>query len=155
VGARFTAREAQEVGTSLTGWRADLDTMPAITWSMAPGLLSALLLVVGALLAAAGGALAYKIRPRRSPARPDPGPPEPVVTPLERALALLELSRRVDGAADQRRALELVAAALGEHGDAKLALVSRALAWSKPIPAVEQTNGLAVQARSALTNGAR
>lgn len=155
VGARFSARDAQAAGTSLTGWRADLDSMPTVTYSMTPGVLSGLLLVGGALLASAGGALAYRVRPRRSPARPDPGPPEPVLTPLQRALALLELSERVDGAADQRRALELVAAALAEHGDAKLALASRALAWSRPAPAFEDTNGMAVRARSALWNGAR
>lgn len=155
VGARFSARDAQAVGSSLTGWRADLDTMPTVTYSMAPGLLSALLLVGGVLLASAGGALAYKIRRRRPPAQPEPVPAGPTLTPLERALALLELSRRVDGAADQRRALELVAAALAQHGNAKLALLSRTLAWSRPTPAVEQTNGMAVQARSALSNGAR
>jgi hypothetical protein len=155
VGARYSARDAQAVGSSLTGWRADLDTMPTVTYSMTPGLLSALLLVGGALLASAGGALAYKLRRRRSPAQPESVPPEPIMTPLERALALLELSRRVDGAADQRRALELVATALAHHGDAKLALLSRTLAWSMPIPAVGQTNGLAVQARSALSNGTR
>jgi hypothetical protein len=155
VGARFSARDAQAAGTSLTGWRADLDSMPTVTYSMTPSLLSGLLLVGGALLASAGGALAYRVRPRRSPARPEPGPPGPVLTPLERALLLLEISERVDGAADQRRALELVAAALVEHGDAKLALASRALAWSRPAPAVEETNGMAVQARSALWHGAR
>lgn len=155
VGARFSARDAQATGTSLTGWRADVDSMPTLTYSMTPGVLSALLLVGGALVASAGGAFAYRVRPRRTASTlPEAGPPEPVLTSLERALALLEISERVDGAADQRRALELVAAALAEHGDAKLASTSRALAWSRPVPAVKETNGLAVQARSALLNGA-
>ena len=35
--------------------------------------------------------------------------PERVLSPLEQALALLEEAVRVNGAADQRRALELVA----------------------------------------------
>jgi len=155
VGARFSARDAQAVGSSSTGWRADLDSMPAATYRMSPGLLSALLLAGGAVLASAGGVFAYRVRPRRTASTlPETGPSEPVLTPLERALALLELSERVDGAADQRRALELVAAALAEHGNPKLALASRTLAWSQPVPAVADTNGLAVQARSALWNGA-
>jgi hypothetical protein len=63
---------------------------------------------------------------------------------------LLEDSARVDGAADQRRALELVATVLVERGDMNLAQAARALAWSKPVPRVGETNGLAVRARSAL-----
>jgi hypothetical protein len=155
VGARFSARDAQAVGTSSSGWRADLDSMPAVTYRMSPGLFSALLLAGGALLAVAGGAFAYRVRPRRTASTvSEPSPREPVLTPLERALALLELSERVDGAADQRRALELVAASLAERGNPKLALTSRALAWSRSLPTVADTNGLAVRARSALRNGA-
>jgi len=156
VGARYSARAAQSSGVSLTGWRADLLSLPAVTYAVTPGLLFALLLAAGTLLASAAGAFAYLVRPRRgSPTRPRAdGPPEPVLTPLERALALLEDSAWVDGAGDQRRALELVAAALAERGDMKLALASRALAWSEPVPGVRETNGLAVRARSALWVGA-
>lgn len=155
IGARYSARAAQSAGAS-GGWRADLESLPAVTYSTTPGLLFALLLAAGIVLASAAGAFAYLLRPRRvSPTSPSAeGPPEPVLTPLELALALLEDSTRVDGAADQRRALELVAAALAEHGDMKLALASRALAWSEPVPGVRETNGLAVRARSSLWNGA-
>ena len=155
VGARFSARDAQAVGSSSGGWRADLDSMPAVTYRMSPGPLSAMLLVGGALVASAGGVFAYRLRPRRTASTiPEAGPPEPVLVPLERALALLEATERVDGAADQRRALELVADALAERGNPKLASTSRALAWSRPVPAINETNGLAVEARSALSNGA-
>jgi hypothetical protein len=152
IGARYSAREAQSAGTSLGGWRADLLSMPAVTYSVAPGLLLALLLAAGTLLVSAAGAFAYLVRPRRvSPTHPSAeAPPEVVLTPLELALALLEDSARVNGTGDQRRALELVAAALAEHGDMKLALASRTLAWSEPVPGVGETNGLAVRARSAL-----
>ena len=155
VGARFSARDAQAVGSSSGGWRADLDSMPAVTYRMSPGLLSALLLAGGAALASAG-VFAYRFRPRRTtaPTLPEAAPLQPGLTPLEQALALLELSQRVDGAADQRRALELVAAALAERGSPKLALASRTLAWSRPVPGVEETNGVAAKARSALGNGA-
>jgi hypothetical protein len=151
IGARFSAKAAQSAGAS-GGWRADFESLPAVTYGVAPGLLFALLLAAGTVLASAAGAFAYLVRPRRvSPTNPRAdGPPELVLTPLERALALLEDSARVNGAADQRRALELVAAALAERGDMKLALASRALAWSEPVPGVRETNGLAVRARSAL-----
>lgn len=156
IGARYSARAAQSSGPSSGGWRADLLSLPAVTYAVTPGLLFALLLAAGTLLGSAAGAFAYLVRPRRgSPTRPRAdGPPEPVLTPLERAFALLEDSARVDGAGDQRRALELVAAALAERGDMKLALASRALAWSEPVPGVRETNGLAVRARSALWVGA-
>ncbi|HEX2346214.1 MAG TPA: hypothetical protein VHI12_06495, partial [Gaiellaceae bacterium] len=36
VGARFSARDAQAVGSSSGGWRADLDSMPAVTYRMSP-----------------------------------------------------------------------------------------------------------------------
>jgi hypothetical protein len=117
-----------------------------------PGLLFALLLAAGIVLAIAGGAFVHRARRRRAPPAPigADGPSEPAVTPLDRALALLEDSARLDGAADQRRALELVAAALDGCGDMKLACESRVLAWSEPVPGVRETNGMAVRARSAL-----
>jgi len=152
VRARYSQRDAQSAGASATGWRADLLSLPAVTYSVAPGLLLALLLAAGTLLAIAAGRFAYLVRPRRAPpARPKAdGPPEPVLTPLERALALLEDPARVDGAGDQRRALELVAAGLVECGDVKLGQAARTLAWSEPVPGVEQTSGLAARARSVL-----
>ena len=152
VDARYSQRDAQSAGASATGWRADLLSMPAVTYGMTPGLLFALLLAAGTLLTIAAGVFAYAARIRRAPpvSPQADGPPGPVLTPLELALELLETSARVDGATDQRRALELVAAALAERGDTKLAHASRVLAWSKPLPGVRETNGLAARARSAL-----
>lgn len=152
IGARYSPTAAQ----AATPWQADLLSLPAVTYTMTPGLLFVLLLAAGALLAIAGGAFAYRALRRRTPppalTRADE-PSWPVLTPLELALALLEDSARVNGAGDQRRALELVAAALVEHGDMNLAEAARALAWSKPVPEIGETNGLAVQARSALGEG--
>lgn len=150
VGSRYAASAAQSSGAPASRWRADLLSLPAVTYSVGPGLLFALLLAGGILLAIAGGAFAYLVMPRRAPPRAPKAPPEPVLTPLERALALLEDSARVDGAADQRRALELVAEGLVDRGDMKLAQTARALAWSEPVPGVEETSGLAARARSAL-----
>jgi hypothetical protein len=149
ISARYSSSVAQAGGTP---WRADLVSLPAVSYRIAPARLSALLLAGSALLAMVAGAIAYVVLPRRRPP-PIPQveePPEPVLTPLERAFILLEVSTRVDGAADQRRALELVAGELAERSDARLARVARALAWSPPVPQVEETRGLAASARSAL-----
>lgn len=152
IGARFSARDALSAGASTSGWRVDLLSLPPFSYRVTPGLLLGLLLAAGIVLAIAGGAFVYRAPGRRAPPAPmsADGPSEPGVTPLDRALALLEDSARVDGAADQRRALELVAAALVGCGDMRLARESRALAWSEPVPGIRETNGLAARARAAL-----
>jgi hypothetical protein len=154
--SRFGA-SAFDDGEALTlPWRADLVAQPAISYHVAPGLLLGLLLAVGGLLAAAGSVLAYLAWPRRAPAEePEPEPvPAPVLTPLEHALVLLESADRLDGAGDQRRALELVAEALHERGDGDLARTARELAWSESAPPIETTHAVAVRARSALEEDA-
>ena len=86
----------------------------------------------------------------RSPS-PSSRPPPPL-SPLEQALILLEQSIRVDGAADQRRALELVAEELelADWGDRDLARTARALAWSEGVPPANETTRLAARVRTAL-----
>jgi hypothetical protein len=136
-------------------WRADVLTLPAVSYDASPGLLI-LVLLAGAALATAGGvALAYVAWPRREPPPPPPpAPPAPVrvLSPLEQALELLENSIRVDGAPEQRRALEQVAEQLelSDWGDSKLAREARVLAWSEDVPPVEVTTSLAARVRSAL-----
>jgi hypothetical protein len=134
-------------------WRADLETMPAVSYRLPAGLLIPAALVLAALLAVGGAALAYVAIPRRAPApEPEPEPePEPVIllTPLEQALELLEDASRADGTEDRRRALELVAEVLDlDHPD--LARAARALAWSEDDPLVEQTSGLATRVRTTI-----
>lgn len=147
--SRFTQQAAQAGGRS--PWQADLETFPAATYSMAPGRVLALLLAAGTLLAVAGSALAYIALPRHDRRiQPKPEPPPRGPTPLEQALALLEDPARVNGSGDQRRALELVAEALVDRGDPILARSARALAWSAPVPGVEETGGVAARARTSL-----
>jgi hypothetical protein len=138
-------------------WRADLVSLPGVSYRIAPGFLLALLLFGSALLSGTGLLLAYRAWPRRSPAPPpEPVEPEPVfeqtLSPLEQALLLLEESVRADGPADQRRALELVAEELelAEWGDPELGRTARVLAWSEEIPHVSATSDLAARVRSAL-----
>ena len=153
--SRFTASDLEGSGRASTPWEADLITLPAPSYRVAPAVL-VVLLVAGAALAALGAvALAYMAWPRRAPApfaEPEPEIAPQVLSPLEQALVLLEEAVRVNGAADQRRALELVAEELelAEWGDPDLARAVRALAWSKDIPPVEETSGLAARVRSVL-----
>ncbi len=153
--SRFAAVNFDAPGDQSAAWRADLSSLPAVTYRIAPGVLVVILLGGAALAALAAAGLAYVAWPRRAPPEPEPEPelpPEPVLTPLEQALALLEESVRSDGAAEQRRALELVAEELelAEWGDRDLARTARALAWSEGVPPIDQTNRLAARVRSAL-----
>ena len=105
------------------------------------------------LLLGAAGALAYFGWPRRQ-VEPEPEPepePELLLTPLERALELLEDAAGANGAADQRRSLELVAEVLGERGEEDgLAQTARELAWSPTAPPPDATRQLAARVRAAL-----
>ena len=155
--SRFTALSgagAAQRGSSQP-WRADLLSLPPVSYTVAPRVLSVLLLAVAALAAIAGIVLGWLAWPQRVPAappEPEPEPPPEPLSPLEQALVLLEQSIRVDGAADQRRALELVAEELelAEWGDRDLARTARALAWSKGVPPVAETARLAARVRAEL-----
>jgi hypothetical protein len=154
VDSRYAQKTLSAAGTPPPAWKAALFSLPSLTYSISPSLLFALLLTGGLVLLLAAGGLVYLAwrRPavRVAPAPPTP-PPAPVLTPLERALLLLELSERVDGAGDQRRALERVADELARRGEAELARAARALAWSEPAPGTEQTTRFAESARSKIT----
>lgn len=133
-------------------FRADLVTLPPPTTPIAPVLLAAGIGGVAALLACLGAALVALAWP---PARPEPErPPQPEratsLSPLERALALLEESTIRDGAGERRRALELVAGELEAWGDDDLAGIARALAWSSSAPEGSQTDALVARVRGAL-----
>jgi hypothetical protein len=135
-----------------TPWRGDMVSMPPVSYRVDPETARIPLFGAAAAFAVLGLALAYLGRPRR---RPKPvllpeEPPAPVLRPVERALAMLEDAVAVDGAADRRRALELVAAELAGRGSHDLARLARTLAWSKQSPALERTTPLAEEARPAL-----
>jgi hypothetical protein len=134
-------------------WRLDVTGVPEPSYRAAPGLLLALLIGGSLILLAGGGALAYAGWPRRH-VEPEPEPaqePELLPTPLEQALELLEDAARANGAADQRRSLELVAEVLAERGEEDgLAEAARTLAWSPTAPGPDKTKSLAARVRAAL-----
>jgi hypothetical protein len=150
--SRYTAASFEDTADTPAPWRADVSTLPAVSYRLSPNLALVLLLGASALLVAAAGVLVYAAWPRRAPAPPPEPEPEPFpsLTPLEQALALLEESVRTDGAGDQRRALELVAEELEEWGDEDLAGAARVLAWSEGIPEPEETRELAGRVRAEL-----
>ncbi len=153
VTARYAPPSASQ-GTSQppTRWQADLVSLPAATYRIGPWALAALLFTAAVLLAGAATALVLRTR-RRVASVVVAGlvaPAGPGLTPLEYALRLLEDATRVNGSGDQRRALELVADGLVHRGDRPLARSARALAWSRPVPTIEETRGLATDARRVL-----
>lgn len=151
VDSRYAQKTLSAAGSRAAPWKAALFSLPSLTYSISPSLLFALLLTGGILLLLAAGAVFYlaRRRPVARPARaPAPPPPARMLTPLERALLLLELSERVDGSGDQRRALERVADELAKRGEAELARAARLLAWSEPVPGTEETTRFAASARS-------
>ena len=153
--SRVAATDLQNNLRSSAPWQADVISLPAASFRLAPRLLVALLLVAALALAAGGIALAVAAWPRREPAPPPPPPvlpAEPALSPLEQALVLLEQSVRQDGAEEQRRALELVAEELetAGWGDRTLANAARRLAWSEVAPPVDATSDLAARVRAAV-----
>jgi hypothetical protein len=148
--ANFDA--GSQVGPS-TPWRADVVTMPAVSYLVPPWLALWGAVVVGGLFVLGGAWLVYRAWPRRAPAPPPEPEPEPLpqLTPLEQALALLEDAAREDGVEERRRSLELVAEVLEEHEDARdLVHTAKVLAWSEADPEVEDTSGLAARVRTKL-----
>ena len=134
-------------------WRADMVSLPAVSYRASPGLVLALLLLAGVLLVAAAAVILYRLLPEREPP-PEPEP-EPVASALEQALALLEAPTTANGDQDRRRALELVAEEVERWGDDDLALSARTLAWSESTPEGDEARALAVRLRGHLerTNG--
>jgi hypothetical protein len=150
VTARYAPPSASQSSQSPTRWQADLLTLPAATYRIGPWGLTLILLGLSALLAAAAVAIVLRTRPRPTPpvAVAVPGSRGIGMTPLEYALELLEDPARVNGSGDQRRALELVADGLVHRGDGVLGRAARALAWSRSVPKIDETRGVARRARA-------
>jgi hypothetical protein len=111
---------------------------PTVTaWALAAG--------AAALLLAAGGALARRLRVRPAPAEwVAPGVPA-----LLSALANVErLADESDGA--RRSAIDRLARELDRVGLARLAPAARALAWSPPVPTAEPMQQLSADVQKAV-----
>ena len=133
-------------GTSLlrAAYRASIEPPPP-TYHVAPPVLAALAFVGAALLFAfpafVGGRWLYGVW--REKRRPRP------LTPLERAVALVEWAgRHEDGEQERRKALEVLAEVLDERGAEPLADRTRRLAWASEAPPRQRAGELAAEARA-------
>ncbi len=131
-------------------WRAELTSLPRVSYSVSPGLAAGLLIGAAGLLVLAALWLAGPFVRRVLHIRVF----EPAVaplTPLERALLVLEHDGLGEDSPEARRnALQLVAAELGRQGRPELASSARELAWSEPAPPAAAMRRLARDARRAL-----
>jgi len=108
-------------------WKESSATPPEPSYRISPGTLSAGLFGLAALLAGGAFALvATQVRPRRVPRTASVS-----ASPLMQAVGALDLALLNGHVADRRRALELVARVLNEHGEDDLALRARRLAWAE------------------------
>jgi hypothetical protein len=92
------------------------------------------------------GVLAVRFGPRTAVVAvepPRPAVPVRQMTPLERALLLLDRARERGGIADQRKALENLAGVLRRQGEPELAGSATALAWAERPPSADATGALA------------
>lgn len=125
--------------------------VPDPDYRVSPTLLGAGLLVGAlALLALPATFLAAWLRRRRPP---PPVLEEPELTPLERALMLVEWARERTDGAERREALEVLAVELEAHGSRDLAESARTLAWSPSSPSPDAADSLVESVRRAHADG--
>jgi len=142
-----------QVRAALPPWRVSTANLDQVSYAITPSavfwgsLALALLLVAGACLLLRPFLPSLGLLPRR--ARP--------VTGLERAVAAVEHARG-GAAADERKALELLAAELRKSGSGGLAWAASELAWSAGRPQADRSIALTDSVRRELagrTNGHR
>jgi hypothetical protein len=112
-------------------WRADVTSLPAVSYERSPTTLAAAFVGGSLVLALLGVVLVWFLaRPREIEALHGPQPEEASLTPLERALQIAREAALDGDSPERRKALERVARELGAEGFPRLADRARALAWS-------------------------
>jgi hypothetical protein len=128
-----------------TPFRTTISSMPDVTYRISPALLGVGLLLLAALLLVLPGRLTWSwLRSRR---QPPPVEEAPELTPLERALVLVEQARESADGEDRRKALEVLAVELDESRRAEHADEARRLAWSLSEPTPEAADDLVESVR--------
>ncbi len=116
--------------------------LPETSYRISPTLLGVLLLALAvALVAIPVAYLVWSRRARREPKASTRGQ----LSPLERALALVEWASRRPSAGERREALEALAFEL--DGDGEAAETARAQGWSPPAPQSEEMTKLVASIR--------
>jgi hypothetical protein len=75
------------------------------------------------------------------------------LSPLERALHLLERARERGAVPEQRKALENLAGELRRTGERELALSASVLAWAERPPGTDATGALAAAVQRRIAKG--
>jgi hypothetical protein len=115
-------------------FRADV-APPSASFRVEPGTLAALLLSAALLLVVVAAALLSPELRRLLLLRARRRDPLAGMTPLQRALLLVERSLARGNAEDQRKAIDRLARELRRAGDDELSAAARQLAWSARAPA--------------------
>jgi hypothetical protein len=129
--------------------------LAAPTYRIAPTLLEVLAAGLGALLLALSALLLVRAA-RRTALEPSFGIDPWVLaamTPLERAVFVLERARIRGEPGERRKALERAAQELLRHGDDELGDSARALAWSYSTPTPDELADLAAEVQRTAENG--
>ena len=140
--------------TQVAPWRGDDAAAGPVSYAIDPQLLRWLLVAAGVVFLAAAALLGVRLVPRW---RVSLRRRRFELSPLERALLVLEAAW-ARSAADQRKALELLAAELESQGQPPLAGRARELAWSASMPEPRAARTLAERVREmigAKSNGHR
>jgi hypothetical protein len=128
-----------------TPFRTTISSMPDVTYRISPTFLGTALLVLAALLLALPGRFTWTwLRSRR---KPPPVEEAPELTPLERALVLVEQARESVDGEDRRKALEVLAVELDASRRADHAEQARRLAWSPSEPTPDDAGELVESVR--------
>jgi hypothetical protein len=131
-------------------FRTTISSLPGLTYRISPTLLGTALLIGAALLLALPGTFGWSwLRSRR---RPPPVDEARELTPLERALLLVEQARESVDGEDRRKAIEVLAVELDASGRAEHAEEARRLAWSPTAPSPEAARALVESVKE--SNGA-
>jgi hypothetical protein len=126
-------------------FKTSVTPLPEPDYRVSPTLLGAGLLAGAlALLAVPATLIVVSLRRRRPP----PPAPERELTPLERAVRLVEWSQAREDGAERREALELLASELEAVERPALAENARALAWSPVSPSEDASARLLEEVKS-------
>jgi hypothetical protein len=127
-------------------WRADDNTLPAVSYRVPPFWLALVLLLVACAAAAGAVLLARRLWWPKRDRQSESLDGAVARTPLEQAFVVALHAAAADEAPERRRALERVARELGALGRDDLAQQARALAWSPRVSTSDQVASLAALA---------
>lgn len=128
-------------------FKTSVTPLPEPDYRISPTLLAAGLLAAALALLTLPAALIVRWHRRR---RPEPVlSDEPVVSPLERALRLVEWTEGREDVTERREALEVLAVELEAAESPDLARSARALAWPATSPSPEGAAGFVAEIRRA------